>query len=897
MKKVMFVLVALMFCVSVKVYAQSNVNDFATFNDYWTGTYGATPNINLTGDITFGPALGTAVSNLNMTIAGNNRIFDGVNTYSGLNLGSDISLTINGPIVFQNFSNSTAGGAMYIAWSTASFTSAIFSGNISDSNGGAIWAYDSTMNFGGSAIFSGNQSVGGHGGAIDANGSFITFIAGSNDDIFFLNNQADIYAGAIHATGETVMSFSGRNISFDNNRADLGTAGSFAGAVYVMSSSMSFNLGNNISFTNNYGNNGGGAMNLYVSQADFTAGNNISFVNNRAYTGEGGALAVWMSSAFFSAQSISFSGNKSATDGGALYISAGSLVNFNTLSSDLAILFEDNYAGSSLNDIYLGNGVLNYNAASGNIILTNGMKVDGDGSGIINKTGTGSFVLGGETIIKNAAFNITGGNVVLLDNANFTGTSMVLPGTTLDMQNDTVNTITVGVFSSTVNTKMDIWSNGDHDKVIAGMATVGGNLDIKARVGRYDNKAYEIILSTSLPNVLGLFTSTSTNAPLEFTFNNYASTNAVILIVDGVFKSTFSEIKMLSSNQRGMANVFDELSVADMITDDLADIITNAMDWDQDAQAALLSQASGFFLSNVIRNAAADNPNNEIYDKIRNHLIEDKTNGGVWTQVKGGVETFKENDNSLQDYKDSSWGLMAGYDRYIAEKGLMWGAFVRFVGNNISQGDSSASGNKKGIGAYGGYIQDEWELKAMLLGSFDNFNTERRIAILDRTAKGEAEAFTMNADIEGAWSVEVEDNMNVKPYLGFELQNVNYKGFKESGAGGLNLDVKGGNYVRSTMRLGTGIEYNMTEWRVYGKLEGKYLMSGKEPEIESVFEGTNVSFTSRGTEEGKVQLGLGLGGDIVIAEGWKLFANMNYYTAARYQNIYGHVGVRYMLGK
>jgi len=47
---------------------------------------------------------------------------------------------------------------------------------------------------------------------------------------------------------------------------------------------------------------------------------------------------------------------------------------------------------------------------------------------------------------------------------------------------------------------------------------------------------------------------------------------------------------------------------------DLADIITDSLDLDQASQKALLSQVSGYFLSNVIRNFAADSPNNEIYD-------------------------------------------------------------------------------------------------------------------------------------------------------------------------------------------------------------------------------------------------------------------------------------------
>ncbi|MCL2506936.1 MAG: OmpA family protein, partial [Endomicrobia bacterium] len=40
-----------------------------------------------------------------------------------------------------------------------------------------------------------------------------------------------------------------------------------------------------------------------------------------------------------------------------------------------------------------------------------------------------------------------------------------------------------------------------------------------------------------------------------------------------------------------------------------------------------------------------------------------------------------------------------------------------------------------------------------------------------------------------------------------------------------------------------------------------------------------------------------MGGEMFIAEDWKLFANLNYYAAVRYSNLYGNIGVRYILGR
>jgi len=790
--------------------------------------------------------------------------------------------------VVKSTSYLSGGGALMLTQSTTTFNSSniLFENNTSASQGGAIYCYYSSASFTAKndISFISNSSLG-DGGAIKLSHSPMSFTA---EKILFINNIG-CNGGALFYAGTVIFNVS--SIIFENN-----TAIAAGGAIYNNCGLPFFiSARDEIVFISNsalYAR--GGAINLSNSSMFFTA-KNISFISNFA-TAYGGAFDIDRSTISFSANRISFVSNYAEYHGGVMS-TFGSNINFNADDSDMTIIFKDNYACSVLNDIcfFDDNSSINFNA-NRSIILENGLIASGfyGNNGIINKTGSGALIFGGNTVLNVSYFNISDGDIIFLDKATFKGPSMVLPGTTLDMQNETVNTITVGVFSSTTNTKMDIWAKGDHDQIIAGSATVGGNLDIKARIGRYDNKTYTIILST-LTYVQGNFISTSANVPLQFTFNDYTSANAMILTVNGVFQSSFSEkTTALSPNQRGMAKVFDKLSLSDMISDDLADIITDAMFWDEGSQAALLSQASGYLLSNVIRNAAADSPNNEIYDKIRNHAREDTTNSGVWGQIKGGIETFKENENSPDKYKDNSIGIMAGYDRYIAENGIIWGAFARFINNNISQGDSSANGNKKGLGVYGGYIQAEWELKGMLLGSFDKFNTERRIAVLDRTAKGEVDTFTMNADIEGALKIEIDEDTKFKPYLGFELQNVNYTGLKETSAVGLNLDVKGDNYLRTAIRLGAGIDYDKKDWSIYGKLEGKYLLTGQEPTISSVFEGTNISFDSRGSEEGKIQLGLGFGGEIFVAQDWKLFANMNYYTAKRYENIYGNVGIRYM---
>jgi outer membrane protein OmpA-like peptidoglycan-associated protein len=83
----------------------------------------------------------------------------------------------------------------------------------------------------------------------------------------------------------------------------------------------------------------------------------------------------------------------------------------------------------------------------------------------------------------------------------------------------------------------------------------------------------------------------------------------------------------------------------------------------------------------------------------------------------------------------------------------------------------------------------------------------------------------------------------------------------------------------------------------YANVESKYLINGNKPEIKSVFENTDVSFYSRGSEEGKIAFGAGIGAEARVSKDWKVFANAKYYAAERYESVGANIGVRYLFGK
>jgi len=553
---------------------------------------------------------------------------------------------------------------------------------------------------------------------------------------------------------------------------------------------------------------------------------------------------------------------------------------------------------------YIGSGsVLNITSAQD--ITISGSQVTSAADGVINKTDSGRLILDGNVEIA-GALNADGGELAFNSGAKYSGSNMKINGAALNMRNDSANAIVLtGDFESVTELKMDVFSDGTNDKITAVAANIDGNIDIFAGVGKYDKNEYYLIITGGTNSLTGVFASSSIfsadNSDLDYEIKY--EDGIVKLIVSGVHTTSFGDLSPLTYNQTQTSEAFGKISENPgawaPILNEMVIRQNNGTEADIAAVKDFLARTSGYFLANAIRNMAADSPNNEVYDKIRNHAEEHKTNSGLWVQVRGGLESFKKDENSLEDYNDLSLGVMFGFDRFLADKlwngDVMWGVYGRINKDNAEQGNSKADGNKNGLGLYGGYIKDTWELKAMLLGSYDRFSTER--AVMGETAKADISGVTVSGDIEAAIKIWMNDNINFRPYAGVEAANTMYGGFKESGAGIYNLDTQSGNYLRTAGRVGAGLDYEKGIWIWYANLEGKYIFDGTKPEITSRFVDTGIDFYSRGAKEGHLQIGAGLGGEVRITENWKGFANAKYYTAERYENLYGNMGVRYVFGK
>ncbi|MCL2800086.1 MAG: OmpA family protein [Endomicrobia bacterium] len=613
---------------------------------------------------------------------------------------------------------------------------------------------------------------------------------------------------------------------------------------------------------------------------------NVIFNDNGA-VGNGGA--IYVGAGTLNVSNSLFSNNSAGIAGGAMYITNGT-VNLNTDAGD--ILFASNTANGVNNDIYLDSGAnLNF-TGTGNTIITGGILSNAAATGInVYKTDSGTLHLSGINEVY-GKFEVNEGTLKFDGSTSYTGGELSLVSDAyLDLHNGFANRIDLETFNTGGNLIIDIFADNTNDKIYVDNAEItGGSIAIMVDSGTYYNNRYYLIVATD--SVTGKFSTSTLSEPLRYRL--FYDDKNVWLDVNYMYVSTFSKLSPLTFNQSETARAIDTISLNPSV--EWGALIDHFM-WDlnEAEQLNMLSRLSGYFYANVVRNAAADIPSKQIYDKLRNHAEKDITSSGLWVQVRGGQETFYGDENSLGHYVDSSLGAMLGFDRYIDESGMMWGIYGGVSQDNIEQELNKADGKRIMLGFYGGRFEEGWELKGLLLGSYDMFDTTREV--LGRFADGNIDAITVAADLEGALKYKLSDNTTFRPFIGLEAENVNYKGFDETGAGEYNLNVNDGNYLRASARLGTGIEYERKVWSAYANAEARYVITGDKPEVESVFENTNVEFLSRGTAEGQIQGGVTAGAEVKITNWFKVFANANVTAADRYAFYGGNAGFRFVFGR
>ncbi|MCL2335210.1 MAG: autotransporter domain-containing protein [Endomicrobia bacterium] len=797
---------------------------------------------------------------------------------------------------------------------------ATFDSNSASGSGGGFYAGAATLAFNGEASFDANISQSGGGGfsAVMSNVSF-------NDGVLFTSNTAQ-YGGAANITASGVL-FGGSAV-FSNNIADgVSDASTIngGGALYLSYSTVTFSTG--VYFNANKADNGGAILGY---SGDLAGGNGLTVTfnggahfNNNEASDKGGALYAYATGeeaaqTQFNFSNAEFTGNKAGNAGGAIYAigySTDSFTNFveiniNTAANgggDNKTIFQGNTAkGSQSSAFYLDAfTTMTFVTGAGACVEMYDSMASADNSYVLVK-GAGDFNMYAdsnlnELLISGGNFNLKNGS--FLHAGTFTADSL----STVNLRGNGANGISADVFDFDGLLKIDASPAGN---ITANTAVLGSSsgLDVMTDVTADKNYRQRIYKILGYGSLSGIFSQITLNDGLSLDdladtyFCNYGDNGWITLTLNGLDKSTnFSGLSGKSFNQTQSARALDTLSSIIDINGDLGSMITllDSVGTGSAAQRNGLTAVSGYFIANVIRSAAMQGGSNEIYDRIKYQTQDAKNSDGAWVQARGQYTSIASDDNSPGRYTASGAGVLAGYDRMFEAREMMGGLFMKYNSQSIDQVKNDATIKSFGAGFYGGLIKEQWEIKAMLSVEYGSFDTSRYIDFAGRRAFAGFDGFTIGLDAEGAYITYITDTIYLRPFAGLEFNNTSHAGFKESGAGDLSLDVKGGNYSRSLGRLGINVASDIgvkLEW--YAGINGSCIIGGSEPQIDSVFGATDVTFSSKGAKEGVIIFGLSGGAAYKFLENMKAFANASFRVSSSNTGLYGNIGVRYMfLGK
>ena len=393
----------------------------------------------------------TATLNLTSTNFTNNRTTNG----SGGAITNEGNSIITNASFTRNSATSGGGGAIYNG-GTATLAGSTFQNNFATTFGGAIYNISGTLNVSGSLFSDNGINTGGTTVTNDGGAVYNTGIATINNSTSFTGNKALSDGGAIKNTGTMNITDS----SFNSNTATYGGAVNNFSASGVLTAS-------NLSFSNNTSTNLGGAIcngsssTLNISNSSFDAnsggstgggaiyneGNstitNNSFTNNSATSGGAvynrGTISSYSETYTTNSASTggaiyndaggiltltdsSFTNNTASVKGGAIY-SNGGTIGINATGA--AVTFSGNKQASSDNDISMTNSTnLNLTANTYDITLNGGI----EGTGTINKLGSGNLNLSGNNTAFTGTYNNNAGKVTI-KSAFFTGINNFTAGT------------------------------------------------------------------------------------------------------------------------------------------------------------------------------------------------------------------------------------------------------------------------------------------------------------------------------------------------------------------------------------------------------------------------------------------------------------------------------------
>ncbi len=231
-------------------------------------------------------------------------------------------------------------------------------------------------------------------------------------------------------------------------------------------------------------------------------------------------------------------------------------------------------------------------------------------------------------------------------------------------------------------------------------------------------------------------------------------------------------------------------------------------------------------------------------------------------------------DNNWQvGYKSYTYGAGLGYNQVLDNRFVIEGG-IGYTHSNLKWKENfgNADWSSLYVAPFFGWFDEHTFANAMLMAGFNFHNTDRRISFtgVERVAKSSYNSYDLVGRLNGGMRVEVSQSVWVQPEVTLNYAAMFTDAYKETGAGGINLDVKESvnNVMQPSFRFNLLQEFQNPVWYLAPKVYVGWLANIPlgDQSLSARYENapSNLFFNIEGNAKTKNQLVLGA--DIILQQ-------------------------------
>ncbi len=246
-------------------------------------------------------------------------------------------------------------------------------------------------------------------------------------------------------------------------------------------------------------------------------------------------------------------------------------------------------------------------------------------------------------------------------------------------------------------------------------------------------------------------------------------------------------------------------------------------------------------------------------------------------------------------------GMAAGYQIELGSGAAVAGIAVGYLrsGGRVDGRRSALDADGFHAGVYGGWSEGPFSLAGSLAYAAHSLATTRRIAVggLRETARADYWSHSVGFSGQAAYGFELGAGTTISPLLTVDAGWSGHGGFRERGAGALNLRGRSEGWARFDTGIGLALSHVVATGSGRLALDGRVLwehaFADVVPDQDMAFAGGGSRFEVRGPDAGRDRLRLGLGLSFAASDALTIRASYDGMLARRQQGHGGSLGISF----